>query len=311
MIGWVILMSDYFHEKIGIQSPYNFQDKKRSVSLTTRYFLSRTAQIFSYTGLPESIQKRDMELLIQCNGFCGVTKVNDKLYAFYGGLGGEPNAYYMPTIFSVANPALNFTKNLVINEDCIIIPNDSLYVGLLPYINKVSTMLAETELSINIVSIMERLTALLTASTDREKVAVDKLISDVFEGKLSSVVTNKMVLEGISALPFSNTGSRNNITQLLELEQYWKSDLYNFIGVQSNYNMKRESLNSGETQMNEDILIPLIDDMLEQRQIAVEKINAMYGTEITVSLNSVWKEDRLTNVYNDERKNDDVISESK
>ena len=41
--------------------------------------------------------------------------------------------------------------------------------------------------------------------------------------------------------------------------------------------------------MNEDALFPLIDDMLEQRQAGVEAINAMFGTNITVELSSIWE----------------------
>ena len=68
-----------------------------------------------------------------------------------------------------------------------------------------------------------------------------------------------------------------------------KASLYNELGLQSNYNMKRESINSGESQLNEDMLHPLIDDMLRERQIALEKVNAMFGTNITVEFNSAWE----------------------
>ena len=38
--------------------------------------------------------------------------------------------------------------------------------------------------------------------------------------------------------------------------------------------------------MDEDVLLPLIDDMLHERQIGLEKVNAMFGTNITVKLSS-------------------------
>ena len=40
--------------------------------------------------------------------------------------------------------------------------------------------------------------------------------------------------------------------------------------------------------MNADCLIPFIDDMLKCRQTAIEKINNMFGLNISVELNSVW-----------------------
>ena len=54
--------------------------------------------------------------------------------------------------------------------------------------------------------------------------------------------------------------------------------------------MKREALNSAESALNDDILYPLIDEMLEERQKGIEKINELYGTNISVELSSVWKQ---------------------
>lgn len=46
---------------------------------------------------------------------------------------------------------------------------------------------------------------------------------------------------------------------------------------------------SGESQLDEDMLHPLIDNMLKERQDALEKVNAMFGTNISVSFNSAWE----------------------
>ena len=53
--------------------------------------------------------------------------------------------------------------------------------------------------------------------------------------------------------------------------------------------MKRERLNQNEVDLNTSILIPLADDMLEERKKAVELINEKYGLNISVDLSSVWK----------------------
>ena len=279
----------YFFDKCGINDVYDFKNKERSIRYYTRYMLNRTIQMFDYKNLPDTISKRNLEMILQCYGFAGILKVDGELYAFFGGLGGEPDAYYMPTLLTVANSYLKYSKNLKIDEDCIVIPSDATYTGLLPWINKCASMLVENELSMSIVVIMERLTALLTATTDREKVAVDKLIEDIYKGKLASVLTNKVISDGISALPFSNNGGHNNITQLIEHEQYWKAELFNFLGLQANYNMKREAINSNEAQLNDDMLFPLVDDMLEQRKLGIERVNEKFGTNISVEFSGVWK----------------------
>ena len=56
--------------------------------------------------------------------------------------------------------------------------------------------------------------------------------------------------------------------------------------------MKREALNSAESSINDDILFPLVDEMLRNRKEGAEKINAMYGTDISVDLASSWKDNK-------------------
>ena len=53
--------------------------------------------------------------------------------------------------------------------------------------------------------------------------------------------------------------------------------------------MKREYLSAEEIAANTDILLPLVDDMLHNRETACERINAMFGTSISVHKNSSWE----------------------
>ena len=57
--------------------------------------------------------------------------------------------------------------------------------------------------------------------------------------------------------------------------------------------MKRESINSGESQLNNDALYPLIDDMLNNRKQAIDKVNKMFNTNISVELSSSWKDNKI------------------
>ena len=66
--------------------------------------------MFVYDGLPETIPKRDLEFQLLQNGYSVITKTNNNLYAFNGGLGGVLDTYYEPTLITIANPYLKFTK---------------------------------------------------------------------------------------------------------------------------------------------------------------------------------------------------------
>ena len=70
--------------------------------------------------------------------------------------------------------------------------------------------------------------------------------------------------------------------------------------------MKRESINSNESQLNDDMLHPLIDDMLRERQEGIDRVNKMFGTDIKVTFNSAWEANELE----EKATHDHMIAES-
>lgn len=275
----------YYLDLLGIDL-YDFTDKERSLKDYVLYMLMRTQRIFKYTGLPDTIPQRMLEYQLQTHGFSCITRVGENLYAFYGGLGGEPDVYYRPTICVVANPALKFNKTLKIDEDCVIVRGDSYLRGLLPMFRRYATAMVENDLSFKLATINTRIQAWVTAPDDETKAAGDKFLEDIENGELGVIASNEF-LDGLKTQPVQ--GSMRTFTDLIEYQQYLKASWYNEIGLNANYNMKREKLSTTESQMNNDALLPLVDDMLEQRRIGVEAINAMFGTNITVEFDSSWQ----------------------
>lgn len=269
-------------------SLYEFTDKNKCVNNIISYMLNRTQSMFRYSGLPDTIPERILELYLQTNGNCCFYEYNGELYVFIGGLGGEPDVYYMPTIYTIANPALKISKSLKINYDCVVISNDSLYMGLLPMFERYATAMMENEISMNVASINARIVSLISAGDDRTAKSAEKYLKDIASGK-TGVIAENTFLDGVKSQPYGTTANSNTITNLIEYEQYLKASWFNELGLNANYNMKRESINSGESQLNDDMLLPLVDNMLHCREIGLEKVNAMFGTDISVSLNSSWE----------------------
>ena len=272
--------------------------------------LLRTQQMFKYSGLPDTIPQRILELFLQINGHVCFAQHNDNLYVYTGGMGGPPDVYYQPTLYTVANPAQDFSKNFRINEDCILMRNDSMNIGLLPLFSRYAYNLAENELSLLVADINLRIVGLISAGDDRTLASAKKYISDIEEGKLGVIAENTF-LDGIKSQPYNSTGSRGSIHDLIEYEQYLKASWYNEIGLDANYNMKRERLSASESEMNGDSLLPLVDDMLNCRKEALEKVNDMFGTDITVDLNSSWEDnaqqvDIVTELLKDEVVDDNI-----
>lgn len=265
---------------------YDFTDKDECLRNYIVYMLNRTQRMFEYEGLPETIPARMLEMMLQINGFACFAKKDGELYAFWGGLGGEPDVYYRPTICTVANPALNFSETYKIGVDCVIVRNDSFLYGLIPLFRRYSSAMVENDLSFRVASINTRITSLITAPDDNTKDAGNKYLQDVEAGKLGVLQSNEF-LDGVKVMPTVN--SQRTFTDLIEYQQYLKASWFNEIGLNANYNMKREKLSTTESQMNNDALLPLCQDMLKNRQDCLDDVNAMFGTNITVSFSSSWE----------------------
>lgn len=274
---------------LGGSPEFDFADKSACIRQHIAYMLNRTQSMFQWDGLPDTIPERSLELFLQTNGNVCFYKYNGDLYVFTGGMGGEPDAYYMPTVYTIANPALKLSKSLKIGSECVVMSNDSLYLGLLPLFARYASGMTENELSIKIAIINSRIVDLISAPDDRTRASAEKFLSDIADGK-PGVIAENAFLDGIRAQPYGTTANSNALTNLIEMEQYFKASWFNELGLNANYNMKRESLNTSESQMNNDALLPLVDDMLKCRERAIEKVNEMFGTEISVSLASSWED---------------------
>ena len=262
------------------------KSKDKSVNSYIQKMLAISQSMFVYTGLPETLPQVELETLLQTNGNVFVTKVNGELYAFTGGWGGVPDAYNLPTEYIVANPYLQLNKTYKIGVDGVLVKNDSGANSLLPIFGKYGVLCADTLLSLNTCSVLSRITMLISASDDKTKQSADDFVSKIINGDFS-VIGENAFFKGVN-LQSINTQSANQIGQLIELLQYFKASAFNEIGLNANYNLKRERLNTSEVQMNVDALNPYVDNMLQERKKAVDKINEMFGTEINVELGSSW-----------------------
>jgi hypothetical protein len=272
-------------------------DKEQMAFYHILNMYNRTQSIFEYEGLPDTIPQRNLELMLQINGYCGFIhssgkdeRYPDGIYAVYGGLGGEPNPYYMPTKFIVANPALKLeTNTFLIDKDCVIMPNDSLYQGLFNINRYNATMIVESDITLRCSLINTRITQVISAGDDSVYEGAKKYLKDIEDGKLGVIKDQDLFdTNGIKVQCGASSQNATSLMQLIETSQYRRAMWFNDLGLQSNYNMKRESLTESETSLNDSILLPLIDDMLEQRVTALDKVNKMFGLNITVKLRSSW-----------------------
>lgn len=262
------------------------KNKDTAVMAFIENTLAKTQAMFVYEGLPDTVPAEELERLLQTEGNAFFAEVNGDLYALQGAAGGEPDPYNRPTIYTVANPALKLNKSYKIGVDGIFIKNDTNGNSLLPIIGKFAVLYTDGIISLNTASILTRITMLISASDDKTKQSADEFLKKILDGDFS-VIGENAFFKGVN-MQTAATSNTQYITQLVELVQYYKANMLNELGLNANYNMKRERLNTGEVAMNVDVLLPYVDNMLHERQKALKQVNEMFGTEITVRFGSSW-----------------------
>lgn len=260
------------------------------------YMYARLQQMFKYKNLPDTIPHEMLEYYLLSGGVCFITEVDNNLYVFQGSLGGEPDPYYRPTKFIIANPALNFNKVCDVNKDGILMRNDRMWLGLDKLVTRYAHLMATNLITIKVVDVVLRCIALLSAPDDATKKSAEIYLDDLKKGKLGVIGENTFFSEGIRMQsPPANNGSY--LTQFIELHQYYKGSFYNEIGLNANFNMKREAIGKGEASLTQDSILPLCDTMLACRKEDVKRINEMFGTNIEVEFDSAWASNREESKY--------------
>lgn len=283
---------DYFG---GYQSIFDWdaRDKPEVKKYYITKMLRLSNRMFSYENLSAHIDQNILEWYLQTCGFLIAVKHNDKLYILPGAFGGTPNEMYIPTEAIISNPYLQLNKSYTINKDCVLIKNDSMLQGLLPIYRRYTDLICENDITMQIASINTRISSLITADDDTSFESAKKYIEDIETGKLGIIMNDDMIMnDGIKVQPTASEANSNIYTQLTEYDRYLWNSMLREIGLGANNNTKRENISENESTLDDDGLLPLVDDMLLCRQKWCDEINDMFGENISVQLNSAWDKRR-------------------
>ena len=263
--------------------------------------VNKVSRMFVWENLPETVNERYLEQQLLLIGKVAFTKINDKFYVVRGNWGGEPNCYYQPTLWTMANPILG-SKQLRIRQlngdeeveglDAVLIGNSDVDLlrenceqgGLYGLIYQTAGLLADNISSLNVSQINGRVSVLYTADSEAEALTGEKILQDIYQGKPYKILSQN-ILEKIGVNPVAAQGQSNTLMSLIEAHQYILAQFFNEIGIGGNWNMKRERINTAETELMTDSLDINIQSMLKCREEAVKKINELYGLNISVKLN--------------------------
>ena len=267
-------------------------------------------RLFVFEGIPETIDETFFKYCLIINGNACFFKLDQdilenrqsgiyKLRA--GDLVAQPcnraeiqTLYYMHRKALVTNPVFTKTYNLIPGEDCEIVyltePDKyfySMYGGLFALIGRTATILADNDISINVAQKNTRLTNVISADDKPTAISAEAAIEAMYDGDPYKIAQSSLVSD-LHSFPMTQATSSREIVQLVEIRQYIYSHFYESIGIGSTHdNMKRERLISAELDDGVDLAAINIDDMLATVREGLDRVNAMFGTSITVELNPI------------------------
>lgn len=250
--------------------------------------MGRMQRLFVWDGLP--YPQRELENLLLTNGFC--SQVASKKFLVskvgvtpctYSGVTEYPD---IGTKVTWTTPVASGSYNLNTN-DGILIRNNSLSIGVIPFITRYAVMLANTDISLVQALVNERDQSLLMANNQKTVDAINSVFEKLEQGKRRAVLMDNLfqAVQGATALP--TVSNKDTIKPILNSYDTILQMFYNDIGIRYNKDKKERMVESEVTSDSQRLLMN-VSDMLKCREEAVpamqEMIRSIYGNSIKVSV---------------------------
>lgn len=251
---------------------------------TINLLFEKCVRIFKWNNLPENLPQREIEKYAIALGFCGF--VNDRNCGFMVSNGGmsAPTQYSdVFKKFTYARPTAR-GGTVTIGKDCVIIRNTSMMNSLTGLIRRTASQLAHADITLRAALVNYRANDVLVADDDSSAESIKSYYDSLYEGNLKAIV-DENVISSIKNL--SSSRSYADLLKLTDVKNEIMRSFFAEIGIRQKSD-KRERLVTEEVESDSMMLIFNIHDMLEQRQIACEEINKIFGLNMSVELSEEW-----------------------
>lgn len=265
---------------------YSIENKRSNEVAIINNILNKTLGMFSYENLPSTLPPEEIEKILQTNGKVFIFDYEGNIVAVkIDLLYDDVDIYGRPL---KGNIYLQDKKEFItVNlSDGVLISNDYLGLGMLPVLEKYSKFINESELTLYITNIWKRASKLISVSDDSTLNSARAFINKMEQGEIGIISTNPI----IDSLTISNeTVTTVSMGDLIQYDNYFKSLLFNEIGLSYNKQMKKERLITSEVEQDQDTNKPVIENMLTCRIKGIEKINRKYNLNVTVDISESWR----------------------
>lgn len=258
-------------------------DKNKINSYISDYLLNNALSIFKYDGLPDNVKAVDLEKNLLRFGKILFTKWHDEFYIFSYTETGKQNYLGEYTNYQVNNPYIQCNE-IFTDDNAVRIFNTDTHEPLINLMGMYSELLTESYLTLNMADINSRIPFFISARDNATKASAEIFVKQIQDGK-QGVIAEQPLFDSLNINPLAD---HQNLQQIIELNKFYYSDYFQKIGLTNLYNNIHDRISATETEFTATSIYPYVDNMKRNRDIAVEKINTMFGLSVTVEFSSSW-----------------------
>lgn len=233
--------------------------------------------MFKWENLPDTVDERFLELALCEKGYC--LYFNDDIMgnlALTCMIGGELDVYRIPTR-RIAFAANGYQAERT-NKDSVLIFNNYLHTPTMQTISLYAERLTAIERAID-VNVNAQKTPIAILTDEKQKKTVEEIYRK-YEGNAPVIIGAKNLdLDSVKAI---TTGAPYVADKLNILKRQIWNEALTFFGIENANTEKRERLVSDEITSNLGGVQAQRYVMLNAREQATDKINRMFGTNISV-----------------------------
>ena len=236
--------------------------------------------VFKWNNLPNGIDEKWIERYLYNEGECVFFHDEQRgLMVAKCSQDGELNYYDEPT--SVLPIATSYTGDTLTNgEECILIRNNDLATPTHYTIQLFAMRLANLERTID-VNISAQKTPVLINCTEKQKVSL-KNVYKQYNGNEPVIFATKDI--DMNSINVVRTDAPAVFDKLrVERNNVW-NEAMTFLGINNAKQDKKERLVEAEVSGNDEQIEICAEVMLKSRQEATKRINALFGTNISVEM---------------------------
>lgn len=258
-------------------------DKNKINSYISDYLLNNALSIFKYDGLPDNVKAVDLEKNLLRFGKILFAKWHDEFYIFSYSDTGKQNYLGEYTNYQVNNPYIQCNE-VFSDDNAVRIFNTDTHEPLINLMGMYSELLTESYITLNMADINSRIPFFISARDNATKASAEIFVKQIQDGK-QGVIAEQPLFDSLNINPLTD---HENISQIVELNKFFYSDYFQKIGLTNLYNNVHDRISATETEFTATSIYPYVDNMKRNRDTAVEKINAMFGLNVSVEFSSSW-----------------------